>query len=283
LPSKRFHYIAYDRTREQPPNVMPTASPASSRLLAEVIAAVEEASAKILAIYRSGFTVRTKADASPVTEADVAAERILLPRLAKLLPGVPAISEEAQAGTGALSTGGARFWLVDPLDGTKEFVARRDDFTVNVALVENGRPVLGAVAAPAHGLLFTGAGPGTAQGGVLGGALQPIAARLPPAEGLLVLTSRSHENSGRVADYLADKRVAGRELIGSSLKFCRIAEGTADLYPRFGPTSEWDTAAGHAVLDAAGGSVTNLDGSPLRYGKARFLNSGFVARGRAAS
>jgi 3'(2'), 5'-bisphosphate nucleotidase len=262
---------------------MPTASPAASRLLPEVIAAVEEASAKILAIYRGDFTVRTKADASPVTEADVAAERILLPHLAELLPDVPAIAEEAQAGSGALSTGGARFWLVDPLDGTKEFVAKRDDFTVNVALVENGRPVLGVVSAPAHGLLFTGAGPGTAQGGLLGGILRPIAARVPPVNGIVVLTSRSHETSGRVSDYLDGKRVAERRLIGSSLKFCHIADGTADLYPRFGPTSEWDTAAGHAVLDAAGGSVTNLDGSPLRYGKARFLNSGFIACGRMAS
>jgi 3'(2'), 5'-bisphosphate nucleotidase len=261
---------------------MATDSTALHRLLPEVIAAVEEASAKILAIYRSGFTVRAKADASPVTEADVAAERILLPRLAKLLPDVPAVSEEAQEGANALSEAGARFWLVDPLDGTKEFVAKRDDFTVNVALVEDGRPMLGVVSAPAHGLLFTAAGPGTARGGTLGGDLRPISARVPPADGIVVLTSRSHESSRKVSDYLDGKLVAERRLIGSSLKFCRIAEGAADLYPRFGPTSEWDTAAGHAVLDAAGGSVVNLDGTPLRYGKERFLNAGFIARGRAA-
>jgi 3'(2'), 5'-bisphosphate nucleotidase len=261
---------------------MPLPSIAPDRLLPEVIAAVEDASAKILAIYRSGFTVRAKADASPVTEADVAAEQILLPRLATLLPGVPAVSEEAQEGAGALSTAGNHFWLVDPLDGTKEFVAKRDDFTVNVALIENGRPVLGVISAPAHGLLYTGAGPGTARGGELGGALRPIAARVASADGIVVLTSRSHESSRKVSDYLDGMLVAERRLIGSSLKFCRIAEGIADLYPRLGPTCEWDTAAGHAILDAAGGAVESLDGSPLRYGKERFLNAGFVARGRSA-
>jgi len=261
---------------------MPPVPTSAARFLPDVIAAVEAASARILAIYRSGFTVRTKADASPVTEADEAAERILLPRLAALLPGVPTISEEAQAGAGALSAGGARFWLVDPLDGTKEFVAKRDDFTVNVALIEDGRPVLGVVSAPAHGLLFAGAGTGTAHGGTMGSALRPIAARIPPKDGIVVLTSRSHENSRRVTDYLDGMIVAERLLIGSSLKFCRIAEGAADLYPRFGQTSEWDTAAGHAVLEAAGGSVTTLDGSPLGYGKKSFLNDGFIARGRVA-
>jgi len=262
---------------------MPTAPATDHPLLSEVIAAVEEASAKVLSIYRGGFTVRAKSDSSPVTEADVAAERILLPRLAALLPNVPAISEEAQAEADALSTGGTRFWLIDPLDGTKEFVDKRDDFTVNVALVENGRPVLGVVSAPAHGLLFTAAGPGTARRGAIGGASQPISARVPPAAGIVVLTSRSHESSRRVSDYLDGTLVTEHQLIGSSLKFCRIAEGTADLYPRFGETSEWDTAAGHAVLEAAGGSVTCLDGSPLRYGKPRFLNTGFIARGRTAS
>lgn len=252
----------------------------AARLLPEIIAAVETASAEILAIYRRGFTVRTKADASPVTEADEAAERILLPRLAALLPNVPVISEEAQCGPSALTSGGEQFWLVDPLDGTKEFVAHRDEFTVNVALIEAGRPVLGVVAAPAFGTVFTGSGPGTAKGGTLGAPLKPIAARAVPPEGATVLTSRSHENSRRVAGYLTGVWVAKRDLVGSSLKFCRIAEGTADLYPRFGPTSEWDTAAGHAVLEAAGGSVTTLDGRPLRYGKERFLNSGFIARGR---
>lgn len=250
-------------------------------LLPEVIAAVQEASTKVLAIYRNGFTVRAKPDASPVTEADVAAERILLPRLAALLPGVPVVSEEAQESVDAFTTVGSCFWLVDPLDGTKEFVSKRDDFTVNVALVEDGQPILGVVSAPAHGLLFTAAGPGTARGGSIGGTLRPIAARIAPSDGIIVLTSRSHENSQRVSDYLDGVLVAERRLIGSSLKFCRIAEGDADLYPRFGDTNEWDTAAGQAVLEAAGGTVTTLSGSPLRYGKPRFLNTGFIARGRS--
>lgn len=252
------------------------------QLLPGIVAAVEAASAEILAIYRSGFSVRTKADASPVTEADEAAELIILPKLAALLPGVPAISEEMQCSETALKSGGDRFWLVDPLDGTKEFVAKRDDFTVNVALVQNGHPVLGVVSAPARGLMFSGAGPGTALGGKLGQPLLPIAARPAPADGIVVLTSRSHENNRRVSEYLDGMLVAERRLIGSSLKFCLIAEGTADLYPRFGNTCEWDTAAGHAVLEAAGGSITEMDGSPLRYGKKDFLNPGFVARGRAS-
>lgn len=259
---------------------MPSDPIRTARLLPEIIAAVEAASAEILTIYRSGFTVRTKADASPVTEADEAAERILLPRLAVLLPGVPTISEEAQAGDGAIGSGGTTFWLVDPLDGTKEFITQRDDFTVNVALIENGRPVLGVVSAPAHGLLFTGAGPGTAHGGKMGGILHPIAARIPPEDGVVVLTSRSHESNRRVSDYLDGMMVAERRLIGSSLKFCHIAEGSADLYPRFGNTCEWDTAAGQAVLEAAGGSVTTIDGAPFLYGKKDFLNPAFVARGR---
>jgi 3'(2'), 5'-bisphosphate nucleotidase len=251
-----------------------------AKLLPEIVAAVEAASAEILAIYRSGFTVKTKADASPVTEADEAAERIILPKLAALLPGVPAISEEMQCGEGAVKNCGSHFWLVDPLDGTKEFVAKRDDFTVNIALVEDGRPVLGVVSAPARGLMFSGAGPGTAQGGKLGKPLQSITSRPAPAEGVIVLTSRSHESNRMVSDYLDGTLVAERRLIGSSLKFCLIAEGTADLYPRFGNTCEWDTAAGHAVLEAAGGSVTNIDGTPLQYAKPHFLNPGFIARGR---
>jgi len=260
---------------------MPSDSPSVARFLSEVVAAVEAASEEILKIYRGGFTVRTKSDESPVTEADEAAERIILPKLAALLPEAPVISEEVQAGSDALSHGGHLFWLVDPLDGTKEFVAKRDDFTVNVALIENGRPILGVVSAPARGLLFTSAGPGTARGGMLGQNLHPIAARVAPPDGVVVLTSRFHESNRRVSEYLDGLLVAERRLIGSSLKFCLIAQGDADLYPRFGNTSEWDTAAGQAVLEAAGGSVVTMDGSPLLYGKEGFLNPGFVARGRA--
>jgi 3'(2'), 5'-bisphosphate nucleotidase len=250
------------------------------KLLPGIVAAVEAASAEILAIYRSGFTVKTKADASPVTNADVTAERIILPKLAALLPDVPAISEENQCTDSAIKDCGRRFWLVDPLDGTKEFVAKRDDFTVNIALVEDGRPVLGVVSAPARGLMFSGAGAGTARGGKIGKQLEAIVARSAPTDGVVVVTSRSHESNRKVSDYLDGTLVAERRLIGSSLKFCLIAEGSADLYPRFGNTCEWDTAAGHAVLEAAGGTVSNMDGTPLMYGKANFLNPGFIARGR---
>jgi 3'(2'), 5'-bisphosphate nucleotidase len=261
---------------------MPTQSTALDRLLPDVIAAVEAASTVILAVYNTAFAVRAKPDATPVTEADEAAERIIMPRLEALLPGVPVISEEAQGGPNAVTSVGRCFWLVDPLDGTKEFVARSGDFTVNVALVEDGRPTLGVVAIPALGSIYTGAGPGTAHGGIIGGPLQPIAARTPPEDGVIVLASRSHDTSADIDAFLNDINVAERRAVGSSLKFCRIAEGAADLYPRFGPTSEWDIAAGQAVLEAAGGTVTTFDGASMRYGKPNFLNPGFVARGRAA-
>jgi 3'(2'), 5'-bisphosphate nucleotidase len=260
---------------------MPARSIAYDRLLPDLVAAVEAASSVILAVYSTAFAVRAKPDASPVTEADEAAERVIMPRLKALLPDVPVISEEAQGGPNAIHSVGDIFWLVDPLDGTKEFVARSGDFTVNVALIENGRPTLGVVAIPALGSIYTGAGPGTARGGVMGGPLAPIAARTPPGEGVVVLASRSHDNNVDVDAFLRDIKVAERRGVGSSLKFCRIAEGVADLYPRFGPTSEWDIAAGQAVLEAAGGTVTTFDGAPMRYGKPNFLNPGFVARGRA--
>jgi 3'(2'), 5'-bisphosphate nucleotidase len=261
---------------------MPAQSIAYDRLMPEVVAAVEAASVVILAVYNTAFAVRSKSDASPVTEADEAAERVIMPRLKALLPDVPVISEEAQGGPDAITSVGDIFWLVDPLDGTKEFVARSGDFTVNIALIENGRPTLGVVAIPAMGSIYTGAGPATARGGVMGGPLRPISARTAPDEGLVVLASRSHDSNADVEAFLKDINVAERRGVGSSLKFCRIAEGVADLYPRFGPTSEWDIAAGQAVLEAAGGTVTKFDGSPMRYGKPNFLNPGFVARGRTA-
>jgi 3'(2'), 5'-bisphosphate nucleotidase len=173
------------------------------------------------------------------------------------------------------------FWLVDPLDGTKEFIARNGEFTVNVALIEHGRPVLGAVGMPAKGLVYAGAGPGTAHVGDGLGRFRPIIARPCPPAGAVVTCSRSHANTEKLDAWLAGRRIADRIVAGSALKFCLIAEGVADIYPRFGPTMEWDTAAGQAVLEAAGGSVVNLDGTPFRYGKPGFLNPGFVAAGCA--
>jgi 3'(2'), 5'-bisphosphate nucleotidase len=241
-------------------------------LLDLAVGAAHRAGEEILRIYASDFAVAHKDDKTPVTEADHAAQRLIVAALAPT--GIPIVAEEA-----SLPAGGAppRFWLVDPLDGTKEFVARRGEFSVNIALVEGDRPVLGVVYAPVTRVTYAAAeGRPTRDG-------RPIAARAaPPA--LVVVHSRSHSDSARLQAWLDGNRiaVAERMVAGSAIKFGLIAEGRADLYPRLGPTCEWDTAAGQAILEAAGGAVTGLDGAPLRYGKEGFLNEGFVARGRPA-
>jgi 3'(2'), 5'-bisphosphate nucleotidase len=248
-----------------------------------VVALARRAGARIMAFYERPIDVRSKEDRSPVTDADEAAEAIILNGLARLTPDLPAVSEEAAArGAPAFAGSGVPtvFWLVDPLDGTKEFIKRNGEFTVNIALIENGAPVFGVVHLPAIDTSYVGlagAGASVRQGAA---APHPIAARRPPAEGLTVLASRSHANDEALDRFLADCRVRERISAGSSLKFCRIAEGVADLYPRFGRTMEWDTAAGHAVLTAAGGSVRRLDGTPLTYGKPGYENPHFIARGR---
>ena len=253
-------------------------------LLEPVRALALEAGHLILGVYHSDFAVRAKDDRSPVTAADEVAERAILAGLRRLTPDLPIVAEEEAAAGRIPVVGAGPFWLVDPLDGTKEFIKRNGEFTVNIALVVAGRPVLGVVHAPVPGKTWVGA--------TLGGAVarldqpdQPgraIAARLPPDEGLTVIASRSHNDPAALASWLAGRRVAAETSAGSSLKFCLVAEGLADLYPRFGRTMEWDTAAGHAVLLAAGGQVTTLDGAPLLYGKAGFENPHFVARGRGA-
>lgn len=234
----------------------------------------------ILEIYRSDFEVREKTDASPVTEADEAAERLILPALRALAPGIPIIAEEEAAAGRVEAINGDYFWLVDPLDGTREFVARRDEFTVNIALIERGRPVLGVVYAPALGATYLGAGPGTATARTDSGPPRPIAARAVPADGAVVVSSRSHGDREKLNELTGSIKLAGHRTAGSSLKFCLVATGEADIYPRYGPTHEWDTAAGHAVLLAAGGSMRTLDGVDLVYGKDKFLNPQFIARGR---
>jgi 3'(2'), 5'-bisphosphate nucleotidase len=221
-----------------------------------------------------------KADGTPVTAADEAAEAIILAALPAILPGVPAVSEEEVAEGRAPDISGGRFWLVDPLDGTREFLSRNGEFTVNIALIEAGRPLLGVVHAPALGLTYAGT---VGAGALLETAEGPpatIVARTPPAEGLTVVASRSHGDRAALARYLEGRRIATERSIGSSLKFCLIAGGQADLYPRFGRTMEWDTAAGHAVLAAAGGAVETVDGRPLLYGKPGFENPHFVAFAR---
>lgn len=249
---------------------------AQSRLLA--LAAGEE----IMRLYESGVSVEQKADETPVTEADHAAEAAILPGLARLVPGIPIISEEAVTASGVPSVAGNRFWLVDPLDGTREFLARNGEFTVNIALVEDGRPILGVVHAPAIGATYMAAGPGTGLVDTREGGLVALTARRPPAAGLSVCISRSHANKPALADQLAGISVAETVVAGSSIKFCLIAAGQADLYPRLGTTMAWDTAAGHAVLAAAGGHVRTLEGDELRYDPARLKNPHFLATGADA-
>ena len=241
-------------------------------------AAAEAAGADILKIYAKDFAVRDKPDASPVTEADERAEQLILAALAELAPEVPVVAEESVAAGRLPDISGGRFFLVDPLDGTREFISRNGEFTVNIALIEDGRPTLGVVHLPALNETYWSPGDGIAWRRQAGGAAQRIACRKPDPGGLVVVASRSHRDS-KTDDYLANYLV--KELIsaGSSLKLCRVAEGAADMYPRLGRTMEWDIAAGHAVLLGAGGTVTTLDGAPLGYGKAGLDNPHFVARG----
>lgn len=232
-----------------------------------------EAGALIMEIYESDFDVLSKDDSSPVTEADERAERLILSGLAVAEPGLVVIAEESAA-AGHLPEHGARFALVDPLDGTKEFINKRGEFTVNIAIIEHGRPVMGVVYAPALSRLFVAESPDTAwQAEVAPGALlPPVSARLAmsirrcPQDGLTAIASKSHR-SPETDEFLGKFNTADIVSAGSSLKFCLIAAGEADLYPRMGRTMEWDTAAGQAVAEAAGARVLCEDNSPLLYGK----------------
>jgi 3'(2'), 5'-bisphosphate nucleotidase len=246
-------------------------------LLALAIDLVERAGAEIRTIRDRGFQVHRKADQSVVTEADHAAETIILAGLRLALPGCTVIAEEEAAG-GKITAATSEFWLVDPLDGTREFTSGGDDFAVNIGLVRNGRPVLGVVGVPATGEVFSGI-VGVGAWRQSDGRTTSIAARPPPAEGLTVVASRHHGDQARMDAFLAGRAVARVVNFGSSLKFCRLAEGQADLYPRFGRTMEWDTCAPHAVLEAAGGAVETLDGTALRYGKPGWDNPHFVCWG----
>jgi 3'(2'), 5'-bisphosphate nucleotidase len=243
-------------------------------LLEDLAEAARQAGDAILEVVRRGFEIEAKQDSSPVTEADRAAELIILAALARAAPGVPVIAEEEVA-AGRIPAHGDVYFLVDPLDGTKEFVRGGDDYTVNIGLIEQGTPKLGVVFAPATGKLHAGC---VGEGSWLEDANGRVPIRTR-ARGELTtaVASKSHLNQATV-DYLdAAVGTCGFAAIGSSLKFCIVAEGHADIYPRASPTSEWDTAAGHAVLLAAGGLVDGPDGTPLRYGKPAFLNRAFVA------
>jgi 3'(2'), 5'-bisphosphate nucleotidase len=254
-----------------------TMMPTDLGLLLERVAGIAVlAGDAILAV--EGAQARAKADGSPVTEADTASEAVILAGLREAAPGIPVVSEEMAAETGLPAEAGSLFWLVDPLDGTKEFVRGTGEYTVNIALVEGGRPILGVVHAPALGLTYIG-GPGGARLRGPGGEERALAARAAPEDGLVVVRSRDHGDPEATARFLAGRRVAGERSIGSSLKLCLVAAGEADLYPRFGRTMEWDTAAGDAVVRAAGGRVEDVEGRPLSYGKPGFANPPFVAAG----
>ena len=233
---------------------------------------------EVMRVYADPFEVIQKEDRTPVTEADLASERAIIAILTAAVPDIPIVSEETVPAEG-FSSPASRFWCVDPLDGTKEFIARNGEFSVLIALIEHGRPVLGVVHGPAAGVTYVGHGPGTAMGRREGGDFAPIRARVPSPDGIVVVHSRSHENSRRLAEYFQDRPVIERKQCGSALKFGVLAAGEADFYPRFGTTMEWDTAAGQAVLEAAGGHVFGLDGERLGYGKPGLKNDGFVAWG----
>jgi 3'(2'), 5'-bisphosphate nucleotidase len=255
-----------------------------------LIPVAQSAGAAIMRHYQAGVATEYKDNLSPVTAADRDAEAIILEALGKILPGVPVVAEE-EASAGRIPSTGSEFLLVDPLDGTREFINKRDEFTVNIALIQNKRPMFGLVYAPATHELYVTTGsdrcvsaclhPDPKVTSAVGLELTPIQARPVDMNGLVVLASRSHLDDETRA-FIDRHKVTEMRNAGSSLKFCVIARGDADLYPRFGPTMEWDTAAAHAVLAAAGGTVTMLDGAPFLYGKTQtaFLNPGFLAWGR---
>lgn len=261
---------------------MPKTMTIAADLEKPLLAAVARAAQEIMAVARATIEVREKGDRSPVTLADERAEAVILASLAELAPEIPVVAEESVAKDGPPTGVGARFWLVDPLDGTKEFLRGGSDFTVNIALVEEGEPVFGIVQCPADGRVFIGAKGAGAFIAMLDEtgcmhdrrAIRTRPCATPPT----IVASRSHGNAGTDA-WLANYPAATCISVGSSLKFCLVASAEADLYPRLGPTMEWDTAAGHAVLLAAGGRVTDPAGAPFRYGKPDFRNSFFVARG----
>jgi 3'(2'), 5'-bisphosphate nucleotidase len=250
-------------------------------LLPDIVALARAAGDVALRWYNDKTcAVRAKADESPVTDADEAAEAVILEGLKRLTPDIPVASEEAtsRGETDSECRRARFFWLVDPLDGTREFVGRTGEFAVNIGLVEDRKPVLGIVHGPVNGVSYFS--DGTQAWRRRGdGVRETIHARRAPPSGLVVVSSRSHGDKAALAAYLEDFKVASQKIAGSALKFGLLAAGEADLYPRLGVTMEWDTAAGHAILNAAGGSLRTLAGHDLLYGKPGFTNPDFVARG----
>jgi 3'(2'), 5'-bisphosphate nucleotidase len=261
-------------------------TPKPSEMVENLIGLALAAGGAVMAVYAQDSGYRIKEDSTPVTEADLASEKVILAGLQRISPNVPVISEEAMAG-GHSPAPAECFFLVDPLDGTKEFLTRNGEFTVNIALIDHGEPVVGVVYAPALQRLFWGEpGRGAAEGRLAPEDdasrcdWRPLRVRERPKHGLKVVASRSHRDP-RTDEWLSGIDVSEIVSAGSSLKFCLLAAGEADLYPRFGRTMEWDTAAGHAVLAAAGGTVETEDGAPLTYGKRQygFANPSFIASG----
>ncbi|MES2857819.1 MAG: 3'(2'),5'-bisphosphate nucleotidase CysQ [Pseudomonadota bacterium] len=246
-----------------------------------VIAIARRAAGEILGVYESEFAITRKDDRSPLTAADLAAHRCIVSGLAALTPDIPVLSEESRDIEIARRREWSTLWLVDPLDGTREFIKRNGEFTVNIALIEEGVATFGVIQQPVTGTLWHGArGAGAFRRD--GDSEGTIRVRLPATMPLRVAASRSHrdERTQALLDALPDSEAVA---CGSSLKFCRIAEGGIDLYPRFGPTSEWDTAAGQAILEAAGGAVVDARGRPLRYNQRdTLLNGDFLAFGDIA-
>lgn len=242
-----------------------------------IIEIAERAGEEILSVYGAGFDVRKKQDTTPVTDADERSERLILDALKILAADIPAVAEESVSKGQIPDIADSPFFLVDPLDGTKEFVSRNGEFTVNIALVERERPLIGVVHVPVLGETYWCDGERNAWR--RRGNEDPQQIRCRVAEnGLVVVASRSHRDA-KTDEYLEGFNVKEQISAGSSIKFCRVAEGAADLYPRLGRTMEWDVAAGHAVVNAAGGSVTTIDNQPFIYGKPEFANPYFVVRG----
>ena len=256
-------------------------------LLVQLRRIAGDAGREILTYYHAAADIEVthKADDSPLTKADLAADHLITEALTAYAPDIPVISEEGVE-AGRIPAIGNRFWVVDPLDGTKEFINRNGEFTVNIALIQDGQPVAGVVHAPALGAFWAGAtadlGQVRAQYNEGGEPASDMTARTIPDAGATIVASRRHGDPEEMAKFLGGRAIANTRNAGSSIKFCLIAQGEADIYPRFGRTMEWDTGAGHAVLNAAGGKVESTDGTPLSYGKMDFANPPFVAYGRSA-
>ena len=251
-------------------------------LMEQVGDLAKKAGLAIMDIYNTDFEIEHKADSSPVTEADRIAEEIITLGIRESITAqYPIVGEEAFAAGKAPDVGNGPFWLVDALDGTKSFITKSHEFTVNIALIDAGKPVMGVVHTPALGNTYWG-GPAGAFAELNGEAAKTISCRQPADDGLIVVASRNHRTPELEA-FINELNVKDSTSAGSSLKFCLVASGDADIYPRLGRTMEWDTAAGHAVVIAAGGSVCKLDGSPLTYGKKGMDNPDFVVRGLQAA